>query len=71
MSAPIILALMTTCFLVLRLSGRACTVCPAGGVFVGALFADVSFAADHSEGASTASTTKRCLQSRFSFWSAN
>ena len=45
MSAPIILALMTTCFLCFGYLGVPVPFALLGGVFVGALLADVSFAA--------------------------
>jgi tripartite ATP-independent transporter DctM subunit len=44
-SAPIILALMTTCFLCFGYLGVPVPFALLGGVFVGALLADVSFAA--------------------------
>ena len=45
MSAPIILALMTTCFLCFGYLGVPVPFALLGGVFVGALLADVSLAA--------------------------
>ena len=69
-SAPVILGLMSFCFLFFGYLGVPVPFSLMAGVFIGALLTDVSLAAIVQK-ISTASIPKRCWRSRFSCWSAN
>ncbi|MGY4410842.1 hypothetical protein ACVWW4_002578 [Bradyrhizobium sp. LB7.1] len=71
MSAPIVLALMTICFLSFGYLGVPVPFSLMAGVFIGALLSDVSLAAPSSRRSSTASIPRRCWRSRSSCWSAS
>ena len=70
MSPPVILALMSICFLSFGYLGVPVPFSLLAGVFVGALLADVSLAAIIQK-ILTASIPKRCSRFRSSFWSAS
>jgi hypothetical protein len=70
MSAPVILALMTTCFLAFGYLGVPVPFALLGGVFVGAVLADVSLPAIIQK-VFDASTTRPCWRFPSFSWSAN
>ncbi|MEY9114453.1 Kef-type K+ transport system membrane component KefB [Bradyrhizobium diazoefficiens] len=71
MSAPVVLALMSICFLSFGYLGVPVPFSLMAGVFIGAILSDVSLAAIIQKIFDGVDSPRRCWRSRSSCWSAS